>query len=130
MTAEASAYAELENTLRQRRETLLGEIEQHLLESEEDRYRDIAHRVRDTGEASVADLIKGLDFQHSERLTRELEAVDRALLKFESGQYGLCEDCGTHIAIDRLRAEPQAARCITCQEKHEIDFESRRRASL
>lgn len=130
MSAETSVYVELENTLRQRREALLGEIEQHLLESEEDRYRDIAHRVRDSGEASVADMLKGLDFQQSERLTRELEAVDRALLKFENSQYGLCEDCGTRIAIDRLRAEPEATRCIACQEKHEIDFESRRRASL
>lgn len=119
---EHENYAELENALRQRREALRAEIEQHLSEAEEDQYRDIAHRVRDAGEASVYDLVKSLEFERIETQSRELEAVEHALTKFDNSQYGLCEDCGRRIRLERLRAEPMAQRCITCQEKHEIEF--------
>ncbi|HET7586933.1 MAG TPA: TraR/DksA C4-type zinc finger protein [Gammaproteobacteria bacterium] len=123
-------YAELENTLRERREAVREEIERHLAEAEEDQYRDIAHRVRDAGEASVYDLIKGLEFERIETESREMEAVEHALIKFDNSQYGLCEDCGREIRLERLQAEPTALRCLECQEKHENEFESRRRASL
>ncbi|HET6725264.1 MAG TPA: TraR/DksA C4-type zinc finger protein [Gammaproteobacteria bacterium] len=119
---EHKDFAELENTLRERREALRGNIERHLMEAEEDQYRDIAHRVRDAGEASVYDLIKGLEFERIETESRELEAVEHALIKFDNSQYGLCEDCGRRIQLERLRAEPTAMRCITCQEKREIEF--------
>jgi RNA polymerase-binding protein DksA len=127
---EQDNYAELQQTLRERREELRGEVEQRLLEAEGDRYQDIAHRVRDAGEASVADLIKGLEFERIETGSRELEAVEHALAKFENGQYGICEDCGRRIEVERLRAEPTAPRCLECQEKHEIEFESRERPTL
>lgn len=120
--SEAADYGEMENALRQQRAELRGAIEQGLLEAEEDQFRDIAHRVRDAGEASVYDLVKGLEFDRIERESRELEAVEHALTKFDNSQYGLCEDCGRHIEFERLRAEPAARRCLTCQEKHEIEF--------
>lgn len=128
--AEAADYGETENALRQQRAELRGAIEQQLLESEEDQFRDIAHRVRDAGEASVYDLVKSLEFDSIERESRELESVEHALTKFDNSQYGLCENCGAHIERERLRAEPAARFCLACQEKREIDFESRRRPSL
>ncbi|HET7569442.1 MAG TPA: TraR/DksA C4-type zinc finger protein [Gammaproteobacteria bacterium] len=128
--SQSADYSEMENALRQQRTELRGEIEGQLLESEQDQFRDIAHRVRDAGEASVYDLVKGLEFENIERASRELELVEHALTKFDKGQYGLCEECGAHIEPERLRAEPAALRCLPCQEKYEIEFESRRRPSL
>lgn len=32
---------------------------------------------------------------------------------------GRCEDCGDRIGINRLRAKPNARRCIHCQLEHE-----------
>jgi DnaK suppressor protein len=32
---------------------------------------------------------------------------------------GFCEDCGDKIPAARLKAYPQATRCIECQEKKE-----------
>ncbi|HET7371455.1 MAG TPA: TraR/DksA C4-type zinc finger protein [Gammaproteobacteria bacterium] len=127
---EQNDYRDLQNTLRERREALRQQIEQHLAEAEEDQYRDVAHRVRDAGEASVYDLVKGLEFERIETESREMEAVEHALIKFDNSQYGLCEDCGRPIGRERLEAEPTALRCLECQEKHENEFESRRRASL
>ena len=41
----------------------------------------------------------------------ELADVNDALAKFEKGSYGICEDTGEEIPLERLRIEPQA-RCI------------------
>jgi RNA polymerase-binding protein DksA len=126
---DTTDYADLENDLRQTRERLRGEIEQRLLDSEANAYEDIAHRVHDAGEASVSDLLKGLEFDRIQNESREIEAVEHALTKFDNNQYGICEDCGTQIRIERLRAEPTATRCINCQQKHETEFEEGARST-
>ena len=46
-----------------------------------------------------------------------LERVERALEKFESGTYGLCESCGKEIAEARLEAMPAAPFCIDCASR-------------
>lgn len=48
-----------------------------------------------------------------------LAAVDDALARLAAGSYGLCVDCGAEIQLERLIALPQAARCITCQQRGE-----------
>ena len=62
---------------------------------------------------------KDLEFALDAHETAELSAVEAALKRIESGSYGECTDCGTHIAPARLQATPDAARCIHCQEKAE-----------
>jgi DnaK suppressor protein len=51
--------------------------------------------------------------------TAEISLVNAALKRIEDGSYGECLDCGTHIAEARLKAAPEANRCIHCQEKLE-----------
>jgi len=41
----------------------------------------------------------------------ELADVNDALAKFDDGSYGICEETGEEIPLERLRVEPQA-RCI------------------
>jgi DnaK suppressor protein len=50
-------------------------------------------------------------------LRETLDAVERALVKVESGTYGTCESCGQEIAPARLEAMPAARQCITCASK-------------
>lgn len=50
---------------------------------------------------------------------RNLLEVDEALRRLYRGEYGVCENCGTDIAVKRLEAVPQAALCLTCKEKEE-----------
>jgi DnaK suppressor protein len=45
--------------------------------------------------------------------------VEEALRRLATGQYGLCVECGQHIALARLRALPFAIRCLSCQERFE-----------
>lgn len=60
-----------------------------------------------------------LEFALGERETAELAAIDAALARIEAGSYGLCTDCRATIPTARLKASPEAWRCIACQEKAE-----------
>ena len=44
-----------------------------------------------------------------------LQAVERALKLFESGDYGYCEDCGESIDPRRLEIKPESVYCLGCQ---------------
>ena len=63
-----------------------------------------ARRLEEIGiEAPLADLA-----------ARRLAALDHALARFEQGSFGVCEDCGVEIPLGRLRAMPEATRCVRC----------------
>ena len=48
-----------------------------------------------------------------------LTEIDLALKKIESGTYGVCENCGAEINIERLKAIPWTRYCATCAEEME-----------
>jgi len=48
-----------------------------------------------------------------------LKSVLQAKSRIEDGSYGYCLDCDEPIAIARLRAYPDAAKCIECQSDSE-----------
>jgi RNA polymerase-binding transcription factor DksA len=47
-----------------------------------------------------------------EEEARRIEEARRALAE---GRYGICVDCGVEIPAERLRAVPEAVRCVECQ---------------
>ena len=55
----------------------------------------------------------------SEHETLALTQIDAALQRLAVGTYGQCTTCGQAIATQRLKAWPDAARCIGCQEAAE-----------
>ncbi len=46
-------------------------------------------------------------------------AIEAALERIETGEYGECEDCGDPITSSRLRAVPWAPKCVACQQETE-----------
>lgn len=53
------------------------------------------------------------------RREQSLRDIDEALAKIESGDYGLCEECGEEIAEKRLHFNPAVYCCIECSSKLE-----------
>ena len=51
--------------------------------------------------------------------TQELGAIGRALQRVHDDDFGLCIDCGGEIPFDRLKIEPQALRCVSCESRRE-----------
>ena len=52
-------------------------------------------------------------------LKDERNAVLQALQRLEDGTYGTCVDCGKEIPAERLKAQPEAIRCVEDQRRFE-----------
>ena len=48
-----------------------------------------------------------------------LKKIDDALVRIESGTYGICEICEEDISLKRLEARPVTTMCIRCKEEQE-----------
>ncbi len=46
----------------------------------------------------------------------ELQKIDSALRRIESGDYGYCLKCGDEISAARLGFDPASTRCMPCME--------------
>lgn len=74
--------------------------------------------------ADEVDEIQANERREIEFATREL-LVDRvnrlvaALDRLNDGDYGRCVECGEAIAPARLRAMPEVATCVRCQDRLE-----------
>jgi DnaK suppressor protein len=113
---------ELEKLIASRRQALVAELRDDARKARAERYGEVAGEVPDTGDESVAALIADLDQADLSRDLNELRGLDAAHERIESGEYGVCVDCGRDIGFERLRAFATAIRCIDCQTRHEKTF--------
>lgn len=51
---------------------------------------------------------------HQAALLAELRACDEALKRIDIGSFGRCKHCGEAIELNRLKAEPTATLCLSC----------------
>jgi DnaK suppressor protein len=54
-----------------------------------------------------------------EQVERRIKQIDDAFFRLEQGRYGVCEECGNEIALERLEALPFATRCVDCQKNRD-----------
>lgn len=102
-------------TLQARKAQLLAELGEN--------QREILSAIDHGGDAKAADQKEQAEQQdrsavrdaEARRDHDELVAVRAALARLAEGSYGACTDCGQPIALPRLQAQPEAARCIGCQ---------------
>ncbi|RMD69917.1 MAG: TraR/DksA family transcriptional regulator [Gammaproteobacteria bacterium] len=113
---------ELRQLLEQQRRQLQEEIREELLRSDEQHYIDLAERVHDVGEQSVADLLADYNIALIDHQLKVLKEVEDALIRMNMGDYGVCVDCGDEIGYERLRVYPAALRCIRCQSLREKTY--------
>lgn len=50
-----------------------------------------------------------------DRSEEKIDEIQLAFLRMEEGRYGLCDDCGQPIELQRLDAQPTASQCIKCE---------------
>ena len=80
-----------------------------------------AHEVlqQDADDAPQRDADREIDLARADRDIEELGIVSNALARVHDVDFGVCTDCGTSIAFDRLKLEPWALRCVACEAQRE-----------
>ena len=71
--------------------------------------------AEESARRAVADLLGRLDGREH----HELDEIQAAAARLETGRFGACEACGAAIALSRLRAMPWTRRCLGCQAQEE-----------
>jgi DnaK suppressor protein len=115
---------ELGSALTTRRSQLLDEIRSDVERVRAEPYASVAGATPDIGDEAVADLLSDVSEAELTRDLGELRILDRALKRVSEGSYGQCIDCGWEIPFERLQAQPGAARCLPCQERHEKTYKA------
>jgi len=67
------------------------------------------------GDTATVTYDREMDYTLEDNSEAVLAAIEKALVKIESGTYGICERCGQPIAPERLEALPYAELCIDCK---------------
>lgn len=120
----------LKQRLQERSGELRAKIQQELMRSDNETFAELAGRVHDEGDASVADLLADIRIATVDNLVREARDIEEALKRMEDGVYGICEECGGHIEPERLMAHVTARRCFNCQTQYEKTHAGEQRFSL
>lgn len=115
----AATLQDLSRQLDAREAELGREVQALSAEQEDTPTRNPRNQVEDDGERSEQNARETVRHAERQRDMLELREIAAARERLQAGSYGSCIDCGTDIPLARLQAQPWAARCITCQEKHE-----------
>jgi DnaK suppressor protein len=71
------------------------------------------------GDTATVTYDRELGYTLEENSEHVLTEIDASLKRIEEGTYGICANCGKHIADERLEARPWATLCIDCQRERE-----------
>ena len=112
-------FDRLKAGMRARKRQLMEEIRQGLERAGEERYAKLLGEVGDSGDESIADLLRDVQAAEVTRDVGEVRDIEAAQARIAAGRYGLCTDCGTEIGFPRLQAFPTGKRCIGCQQIRE-----------
>ena len=78
------------------------------------------HEVMDFKDIAMQQSLDAIDEVQTEHASRELQRVLVALARLENHGYGLCQDCGEPVDLQRLAALPDTPLCVACQTRHEL----------
>ena len=99
----------------------LEELKQQLQESEaasKDDTKPVELDQQSIGRLSRMDAMQQQQMYQEQARRRkvQLQKVDGALRRIESGEFGECFVCGDDISLKRLQFDPTQTRCIECME--------------
>lgn len=107
-------------------EQQLEEIKQSLLKMRKELLDEVQAKYaasREIGETNAPDLAdvssnaynREMLLNLSEAHHRKMQDIDAALTRLESGEYGICAECGEDISPRRMEVRPFSRYCIDCK---------------
>ncbi len=91
---------------------------------DEDGGSELADYDQHPGDQGSETLEQEMDEAKRSILQDERNAVGQALQRLADGSYGTCVDCGKEIPAERLKAQPEAIRCVEDQRRYEASHGS------
>lgn len=98
---------------------MLNDIRERLRTEAREEYQGLVQTIRDEGDIATAELKETTALTLVKMKVDELDAINDALGRMARDEFGRCEDCGKWTQMRRLKAVPQASRCLECQERRE-----------
>ena len=115
--------AEFKKIVLKRKEEVLDDIkhisEDTLKKSQKEASGDISGYTYHMADVATDNYDREFSLGLASNERKMLYELDDALKKIEEGTFGICEDCKSPIAKNRLKAVPSARLCVKCQEKKE-----------
>ena len=112
MNDEQRAY--FRNRLNDWKDEILRESKETLLNLAED-----TSKLPDPADRASSETERSLELRTRDRQRKLISKIDEALSRIDEGTYGYCEETGSPIGIERLKARPIATLSIEAQEAHE-----------
>ena len=103
------AYEELKQELEKRLADMQARLSSIKRDVTQEYSGDSAEQAQERENDEVVDAI-------GNETRQSLHAIQVALDKIADGTYGECESCGNDIGEGRLRAIPEATRCVNCAD--------------
>ncbi|HUO83937.1 MAG TPA: TraR/DksA family transcriptional regulator [Thermoanaerobaculia bacterium] len=75
--------------------------------------------TQDLADKAVSAYSKELSFSLSDAERETLVLIDEAIERIDTGDFGVCTNCGSRIGEKRLKAIPWTPFCIDCAELSE-----------
>lgn len=113
--AKSKKIADLKMYLETERARLQKEIAQSDISTDEERAGYSNHMAESA--TLVFEQAKNAILKRTQE--RLLSEVEDALKRIANGSYGVCTSCAQAIDAARLKAQPPASLCLSCQERAE-----------
>jgi DnaK suppressor protein len=111
--------AEVKDRLLGRKKLLWLEVKEQLKSSIGDGYQEMLATARDEEDQATVSLMAETSLTLLGPKRQELEAIEEAMQRLETGSYGLCEVCGQPIEPRRLEIMPETPLCRGCMSQRE-----------
>lgn len=106
-----------------KKKELWQEISEDIKKDGSAEYQDLLQSIsKDPGDKAMAELRESTIYLYVELKAQELESIEEALKRIETGEYGRCQDCDRWIRPARLEVVPYAVRCRACQDNWEKTY--------
>ena len=106
---------EIKQKLQEEKKQILMELQTQRAFNQDDSRKDVGDEV----DSSVNEQARELSLLMRDRNRERLEAIEEAIQRMQTGDYGFCEECGDSIPKRRLIAMPLARMCVNCQQDQE-----------
>jgi len=109
------------NLLNQRLEELLNEAEKTVSGMTEEKNSNFP----DPTDRASLESDRNFQLRIRDRERKLIQKIREAMERIDDGTFGICDECGEEIQINRLLARPVTTYCVECKQRLEAEEKAR-----